>query len=396
MSSDLTRVLERIVLPHLGDTFPACSACVLHRGAVVLESAWGWIDPETRRIPVMPNTYFDLASLTKLFTATTFLRQVSAGHSAIDDRLATVIPEFGIGGARPIDGGQDPHSKELLPIDPAYAGQSVDPRRVTFRHLLTHTSGLSPWHDVYNAVDESPPPPPDHSDPIARAVRRERTLAALCAYPFVGQPDGATVRYSDIGYMLLGEAVMRLTGHDTPRDTLDRGVRFNPRRDYDIPLDRIAPTEIDSVYRQRRCWGEVHDENAAGLGGLSGHAGLFGTARAIAVFGERWRTGTVPGITPDIHAEAVREQVNDHDTRRGLGFALRARGESMVGDYASDQAYGHSGFTGTTLWIDPVQEWVIVLLTNRVYPGRDHDGAAGSITDFRRGAHDAIVKALPI
>lgn len=391
----LTEVLARVVAPHLGDTFPACSACVLHRGEIVLHDAWGWIDPETRRIPARTDTLFDLASLTKLYTTTAFLRCVSDGRVGLDDPLCTVIPEFAAVAPRGIDGGVDPHSKQPLPVDAAWSGQTVDPRAVTFRHLLTHTSGLPSWQPVYLTAGEMPAPP-DQPDPLSRAKRRSRAVAALCAYAFVGFPDGITVRYSDVGYMLLGEAVMRLTGSDLPSDAIDRGtaVVYNPLRDHGIGRERIAPTEDDPLWRGRRCWGEVHDENACGLGGVAGHAGLFGTAEAVARFGERWRTGDLHGIAPEVRTEAVRQQVQDGDTRRGLGFALRARGESMVGRYASEETFGHSGFTGTTLWIDPRGEWVVALLTNRVYAGRDHDGAAGSITDFRMAAHEAIALAL--
>lgn len=392
----LDEALTRAVLPHLGDTFPACSACVVHRGEVVLHRAWGWIDPETRRIPAQTETLFDLASLTKLYTTTAFLRCVSAGRVGLDDPLYTVIPEFAAAAVpRGIDGGVDPHSKQPLPVDPTFSGQTVDPRAVTFRHLLTHTSGLPPWQPVYRAVGGAPPPP-DQPDPLPVAERRARALTALCGYRFVGLPDGRTVRYSDVGYMLLGETVMRLTGNDLPSDAVDRGtaVVYNPLRDHGIARERIAPTEDDPLWRGRRCWGEVHDENACGLGGVAGHAGLFGTAEAVARFGEAWRTGDLPGVAPELRADAVREQVQDGEMRRGLGFALRARGESMVGRYASEDTFGHSGFTGTTLWIDPRAEWTAALLTNRVYPGRDHDGAAGSITDFRMAAHEAIALAL--
>jgi CubicO group peptidase (beta-lactamase class C family) len=391
----LIQALARAVAAHLGDTFPACSACVLHRGEVVLHHAWGWVDPETRRIPATTATLFDLASLTKLYTTTAFLRCVSDGRVALDDPLYTIIPEFAARTPRPVDGGVDPHSKHPLPVDPALSGVMVDAHAVTFRHLLTHTSGLPPWQPVYRAAGGTPPPP-DQPDPETPAERRSRALTALCAYPFVGIPDGRTVRYSDVGYMLLGEAVMRLTGGDVPSDADDRGagVLYNPLRDHAIPRERIAPTEDDPAWRGRRCWGEVHDENACGLGGVAGHAGLFGTAEAVARFGEAWRTGAVGGIAPGVRAEAVREQVQDGETRRGLGFALRAHGESMVGRYASADTFGHSGFTGTTLWIDPHAEWVIALLTNRVYPGRDHDGAAGGITAFRMAAHEAIAAGL--
>src|SRR5690606_17479173 len=101
------------------------------------------------------------------------------------------------------------HSKQRLPTPPELAGKTAAPEQVTFRHLLTHTSGLPPWRDVYNAAAEAAPTPPDVPDPVGREKRWARGLAAICQYPFVGQPDGV-VRYSDLGLMLLGEATTRL------------------------------------------------------------------------------------------------------------------------------------------------------------------------------------------
>lgn len=420
-------VVEPIVQQHLGDTFPACSVCVVHRGDTILDEGWGWIDPETKQIPVTKDTLFDLASVSKLFTATAFLSYVSGGAVKLDDPLIHVVPEFGAVSPRPVEGGHDPHSKERQPVDPLYAGQVVDPAAVTFRQLLTHTSGLPPWRDVYNAAGDAPPPV-NQADPVGRAERWARGFAAVCGYPFVGQPDGKTVRYSDIGLMLLGEATARLHGGEDLLLALEervfkplclppipnlgatkwRGggaiygmmgveceVFANPVREYELRRDEIAPTEDDPIWRKRRVWGEVHDENACGLGGVAGHAGLFGTGLAVSLLGQAWLEGAGRvALSPDVAREAVSEQVNDAGNRRGLGFALKAESDSMMGDRASERAFGHTGFTGTSLMIDPERELVVVLLTNRVYPGRWHEGAHGGIHGFRRAAHDAIVEAV--
>src|SRR5262249_9539019 len=153
--------------------------------------------------PVTPATLFDLASVTKLFTVTAFLSLVSAGKVGLHDPLASVIPEFAAHSPRSMDGGQDPHSKIHLPIPEHLARKAVDPSLVTLWHLLTHTSGLPAWRDVFNAAG-SAPVPPDAVDPIPRNERWSRAVKALCAYPFIDQP-GKKVVYSDIGLMLLGE-----------------------------------------------------------------------------------------------------------------------------------------------------------------------------------------------
>lgn len=410
---------EAIVAPileqHLGDTFPACQIAAWKRsssgriwvkpgGDTIVNGSWGWVDPETQKIPVTWETGFDLASITKLFTTTAFLWFVNERMVTLDNPLYYVIPEFAELGDRPIEGGVDPHSKQPLPVDPAYVGQRVDPRQVTFRHLLTHTSGLPPWLPIYQAAG-GPPPPPDQPDPEA-PNRWPRALDALMRVPFVGPPDGRTIRYSDIGLMLLGEAVARLGQADFPYifneqlfDNMPFTFLFDPVRYYGAKYDEFAPTEDDPTWRGRRVWGEVHDENACGVGGVAGHAGLFGDALQLLNFGKFWLDGLNWGrweFDPALARAATSLQVEYDGVRRGLGFHLKAKHDSMAGDRMSLNSYGHSGFTGTSLWIDPDNELVVVILTNRVYPGRDHVGKHGDIHDFRRGVHDAIAAACGI
>ncbi len=387
--------LEDVIRPHLGQTFPALTLTVVYHGDVLLNEGWGWIDAEERTIPVRPETQFDLASVTKLFTTTAFLSLVSADHIRLEDPLVSVVPEFGASGPRGVDGGQDPHTKVKLPTPDSARGQMVDPNRVTFFHLLTHTSGLAPWRAVFE-VAGPPPPPPDQPDPLPRATRWARAFAALCGYPFVGRPGEGVVRYSDLGLMLLGEAVSRL--HGTP-GRLDDAIRtrvlapleletltFNPLQ-HGRTRANIAPTEDDPGWRGRRCWGEVHDENACGVGGVAGHAGLFGTARDVAALGQSWLDADPRlGIDPALVSEATREHANTDGMRRGLGWLIKAHEDASAGDLFNADAFGHTGFTGTSLWVDPARRLVIATLTNRVYPGRHKQG----IHPFRRAIHDAI------
>ncbi len=390
--------LAGIVQTHLGETFPALALTVIQDGQVRLNAAWGWIDPDTRAHRVQPGTRFDLASVSKLFTTSAFLSLVSQRLARLDDPLIRVIPEFGESGPRPLDGGQDPHSKVMLATPESARGQRADPARVTFYHLLTHTSGQAPWRDVFNAAGPAPVPPTQR-DPIPRAERWARALRALCGYPFVGQPGEGIVRYSDLGLLLLGAAVSRLHGtpgaldvvlHARVFQPLDLGtLTFNPLAN---GCDRhmIAPTEMDSSWRQRRCWGEVHDENACGVGGVAGHAGLFGTARDVAAFGQAWLEGDPRlGIDPALRCFATRQHEETDGMRRGLGWMIKAHQDSSAGDRFSADSYGHTGFTGTSLWIDPERKLVVACLTNRVYPGREKPG----IHAFRRALHDAIVQA---
>jgi hypothetical protein len=262
---------------------------------------------------------------------------------------------------------------------------------------------------VYNAAAEAAPTPPDVPDPVGREKRWARGLAAICQYPFVGQPDGV-VRYSDLGLMLLGEATTRLWYAGdvvTPRshlgldmvifegicEGLGAGIRlespcFNPVRN---GLDRmmIAPTENDPAWRKRRAWGEVHDENACGVGGVAGHAGLFANARDVAAFGQAWlERDPRLMISRELMDEAVKQHAETDGERRGLGWMLRSYEGSSAGQYFSRDSFGHTGFTGTSLWIDPERALVVATLTNRVYPGREKPG----ILEFRQAVHDALAE----
>lgn len=390
--------LQSLMRANLESVFPAAALCVVHRGDVVLNRAWGWIDPDTRLYPTQPDTWFDLASVTKLFTVTAFLSLVSNGKTRLDAPIITVLPEFGHSGSRPMDGGQDPHSKKHLPTPDDLRGKTIDPARVTFRHLLAHTSGLAPWRDVYNASGPAPTSP-DVPGPVSRAERWSKALVALWDYPFVGEP-GETVRYSDLGLMLLGEAVSRL--HGTPgeldRAVLERVVKplglntvtFNPVRSGN-DRHRVAPTEYDTTWRKRRVWGEVHDENACGVGGVAGHAGLFAAARDVAALGQAWlEEDKRLNIAPELLREAKQEQTNGE--RRGLGWVLKSpeAGVSSAGDVFSLSSYGHTGFTGTSLWIDPERQLVVAALTNSVYPGRLRPGTF----EFRRAVHTLLAENL--
>jgi CubicO group peptidase (beta-lactamase class C family) len=219
-------------------------------------------------------------------------------------------------------------------------------------------------------------------------------------YPFVDRP-GRAYAYSDLGYMLLGETVRRL--HGEPLDAIVRselasGAGFGDLvyrpPDAGIARERIVPTSVDELWRHRRCWGEVEDENAAGMGGIAGHAGLFATAHAVARFGDAWRTRSPAlGIRPALIDAASLDQTAGHDVTRGSVWQLR--GTRPQDEDASHLAplgpgaFGHTGFTGTSLTIDPTRELVIVLLSNRVYASRTHQG----IEELRAALHRAIAAA---
>ena len=372
----------------LGCVFPAAALHIRQGGVTIFERAYGYLDPDTAQRPTQAASLFDLASLTKLFTATAFMRLVEAGLVALTTPVAEVLPEFA--GQRPIGPTEDPLASVTVPPNPQFAGQEVDAGTITFWHLLTHTSGLAAWRSLYRV-------PLPHLVP---ADLRARRIGAIYREYGFAYPPGARVVYSDLGFILLGEAIARLAG--APLEVyLRRAVleplgllrtTYNPLRNGFSP-EGIVPTEL-CAWRHRRCVGEVHDENSASLGGVAGHAGLFSTAAEVAALGQLYLEG---GITHGVRllaretvAEMVRVQVGSDEDPRGLGWHQRSAGYSSSGHGFSPRSFGHTGFTGTSLWVDPDRELVVALLTNRVYYGRDPQ----PITDFRPRLHDAVLTDL--
>jgi serine-type D-Ala-D-Ala carboxypeptidase len=367
----VTRLLEDGV----GRAYPGAVVAVLFRGEVILRQAVGLVSHKPAPRAATPATIYDLASLTKVVATTPLILQATAeGRLGLDDPLSTHIPD-------------SPHSG------------------ITLRHLLTHTSGLPAWIPFY--LDESG---------YEAIVRR----AAAVSPEF---PPGAQVVYSDLGFILLGEVARRSLG--APLDTLARTRLFAPLGMADtgyLPTQemrgRIAPTEDGTAieqgmtgaagrryrWRHRLIWGEVHDSNAYAMGGVSGHAGVFGTADDLIAYARMWLAGgrgpKGPIIPPDLVRQAttrqmpaqVAAQVAPQMTgaaSRGLGWALSGS-QGWWGDRLSARAYGHTGFTGTALVVDPEHDLAIVFLTNAVHFGRDRT----EILALRPQVATAVARAL--
>jgi CubicO group peptidase (beta-lactamase class C family) len=373
---------------------PTLALVVRWSGRAVLDLRAGWMDPDARTQPTRPDALFDLASITKTITATLVLQLVSRGLIALDDPVASVIPELGEAGPHLVEGGQEPLTRRRLPTPSERAGWTADPAAVTFRQLLTHTSGLAPWRSVFEAAGPVPPEP-GAADPVDPVIRHAAAIEAVVAYPFVDRP-GRAFAYSDLGFMLLGETLRRL--HGTSLDAIVRSelalglglddLVYRPQ-EAGVDRERVVPTSIDELWRHRRCWGEVEDENAAGMGSVAGHAGLFGTADAVARFGEAWRMRSPSlAIGHAIVADATRDQTSDLDVTRGLGWQLHGRrpldeDAAHLRSLALD-AFGHTGFTGTSIAVDPTRALVVVLLTNRVYASRTNPGIEALRAELHR------------
>ncbi len=327
-----------------------CTACVLlveRRGARETYAA-GSLCPDPEGGPDAPCTetsIFDLASLTKLATTALTLALVRERVIDLDMPLREIVPDF--------------------------RGAGKD--RVTIAHVLTHTAGLLWWKPLYQeagSVDEAVWLAAQ--EPLAREV--------------------GTFTYSDLGYVMLTAGLARAGDAPFPELIRERVLgpvdaqtcSFGPR-----PAAECAATEIDASWRHKRLRGEVHDENSFGMGGIAGHAGLFGTAADVAAIARVFRDGAVIGN--ELAALARREHARGENVRRGLGLALRAPDGPMCGRWFGQDAWGHSGFTGTTLWVDPALDLTVVLLTNRVYFGRDN---ADELYRFRIAVHEAVSKPL--
>ncbi|MDQ6781738.1 MAG: beta-lactamase family protein [Candidatus Eremiobacteraeota bacterium] len=327
------------------------SAAVVHirlDGDVVFEEAFGARRPGAPA--TAPDCLFDLASITKLFTTTALLALFDRRRFALDDPITVVMPEF--------------------------AGTDARRAQVSYRHLLTHTSGL-PAYANYR----------EESGPAA-------IIARICATPLVSRP-GSEVLYSDLGFMLAGALIERIWG--APLDQALHELVASPMQLSDLCfrpepqlLRQVVCTENDPR-RKRLLRGEVHDENAWAMGGAAGHAGLFGSAEAVADLAEMYRRGG-PAPEPVLMRPTARAATRlqaDGAERRGLGWALHGPGSSC-GDLLSPEAYGHTGYTGTSVWVDPQRALTVVLLTNRVHVSRDPE----PIRQFRIAMHDAVVHDL--
>lgn len=405
--------LDHLLQDAVPSVAPAIVCQVEQGGRVLYAKGYGWINPMLKRQPVTTETIFDYASLTKLFTATACLRMHDAGLLDLDQSVSDFLPDFA--GPRYIGPVEDPLTKEAMPPPEPWRNLNlpVSATLVTFRHLLTHTSGLPGWRNLYSICGGIPQRP--NSTHRAELLRRQRVgLAAICGFNFA-YPPGQSYIYSDIGLILLGNALAACAGDPTIAETLRNWVfrplglntHFNPSS---VVVDRVAPTEF-CAWRQRRLHGEVQDENAAGLGGIAGHAGLFGTATDLCRLGNLFlaqggnllhRATVAASISPQVETIAagmpLTRSSSSHgavmtlagEIRHGLGWMLRGDPELTCSRALGPRSFGHIGYTGTSVWCDPDRELVVTLLTNRVYHGRNPD----AIASLRFAAHHAVVSGL--
>ena len=319
------------------------------RGEMVAFSGFGKFTYDAAASEVKPETVFDVASLTKPVAATTMAMILyERGLLALDEPVSVVVPE--------LEANPDSRSQQI-----------------TFRMLLAHSSGL-----------------PAHAR-LFEAVQGEEVFRAACRLPLVAAP-GTHAEYSDIGFIVLGKALERLAGEDI--DTFCRREIFAPlgmiRTMFKPPVatrSSIPPTRNDP--QRKTIQGEVDDENADAMGGVAGHAGLFSTVRDLAVFANCLLNGGSPLLRPEVVSLFTSRQKLPPESSWALGWDTPTA-PSSSGKYLSPRSYGHLGFTGSSLWIDPERHLAIALLTNRTWPDR----RSQAIKKVRPALHDAIVEAL--
>ena len=348
-------VLERAVADK---AFPGATLAVGYRGKVAFR-AFGKLSYDAKAPQTNLETVYDVASLTKVIATTTLVAKLVEGDFPVsldlDARVERYLPEWAAG----------PQPEWRHPV--------------TVRHLLTHTSGLPAFKEYWRT-----------------SKNKQDTLTKIFAEPLEYEP-GTKEIYSDLGIILMAEIIERLTGRTL--DDLAKTYIFSPLAMKDTMFrppkklwPQIAPTEFDGRLRNRLVHGEVHDENAFAIGGVSGHAGLFSTAPDLAAFCQMLLNGGVYAHHRILRRATIAQFTTPQQLSSGartLGWAVPTEGSSS-GHFFSAHSFGHTGYTGTSIWIDPDRELFIVLLTNRVNPTRENQ----KIAQVRPALHDAVMQAL--
>ena len=353
--------------------FPGATLAVGYKGKVSVH-AFGKLSYEASAAATTPATMYDIASLTKVVATTTIVAKLTEGDFAVpldlDAKVERYLPEW--------TRGRQPESglKNIFHENPS----DLEWRhRVTVRYLMTHTSGLPPFKEYWRT-----------------SKSKQDTLDKIFAEPLEYEP-GTKEIYSDLGIILMAEIIERLTGK--PLDELATNLIFEPLGMKDSMYrparklwPQIAPTEFDKNLRMRLVQGEVHDENAFAIGGVSGHAGVFSTAPDLAAFCQMLLNGGVYAHQRILKRATIAQFTAPQQLSGGLrtlGWAVPTEGGSG-GHFLGAHSFGHTGFTGTSIWIDPDKQLFVVLLTNRVHPTRENM----KIAQVRPALHDAVMQAL--
>lgn len=356
MSTEKLLELDMVMQEAIDDSvFPGGVIGVMRKGVMVWQQGYGYHDYDKTR-QVSNSDIYDLASLTKVVaTTTSIMKLVDDGRIDVQDKVAKYIPEF----------------------------DTDEKREITIEQLLIHTSGL-PAFQVY--VDEL-----KTREEIVDAVRNE---------PLINKP-GEEYVYSDLGFILLAEIVEEVSGLRVDRYVRNNfyypmGMKssfFNPKNVGRWISNRIPPTEIDTTYRNGLVQAEVHDERAWFMDGVAGHAGLFSSADDLAKLAFLFLNNGHFGGVDYLSSETIKYFTERRSpiNQRAYGFDRKSEGFSTAGQLTGPNSFGHTGFTGTSFWIDPDEEIAIILLTNRVHPSRTY---GSTISRVRARIADTVMEAI--
>lgn len=353
MSADRLTTVDRVVRRGItAGAYPGASVVVGRKGYAVWQKGYGRLGWTTTSPAVVPEeSIYDLASLTKVIATTTAAMILyDEGKLDLKAPVQRYLPEF--------------------------TGDMKD--QVTIEHLLTHRSGLAPGRQLWKTA-RTP------------AEAKQQVLESR-----LQQRPGALYNYSDLGPDILGWVIERISGQSLDQFTESRifeplGMNDTGWRPARALVPRIAPTEVTPP-RGYPVRGEVADESAFALGGIAGHAGLFGTATDLSVFAQMMINGGEYEGTRIVKEETVRLFTTEVQDHRALGWEVAA-GERGAGEYLSHNAFGHTGYTGTSIWIDPDRDLFVILLTNRVHAARARRPGI-IIADVRHDLADAAALAV--
>lgn len=355
------------------EVFPGAVLAVRASGRLHFTVAVGRLSSDRTSPSVESTTVYDLASLTKpLVTATSVLLLIQQAKLALDHRVETILDEVG--------------------------GSEIG--KVSVQDLLTHSSGLPGWRPLYERLE---------AKGVVAGEAQPRTIRQAVLQLIRDEPliyiQGTKSLYSDLSFILLGLVVERVGGLSLDQFYLERVVKplraavlhFRPcaktKSNFEVSLagdvHQVAPTEWDD-WRGRLLHGEVHDENAAAMGGIAGHAGLFGTAEAVLAVSGAWLRayrGQPSILNPELARQFATRQSHIPQSSWALGWDTPSV-PSSSGSYFSTESFGHLGYTGTSLWIDPKKDLEVVLLSNRVHPSRRNE----KIREFRPLIHDLVAR----
>ena len=347
--------------------FPSAVYLVAEREKILYTDALGYSVVEPYRVANKLDTIYDLASLTKpLVTTLLCARRIELGELTLDSSVSHYLPEF----------------------------DRTDKQMITVRELLTHTSGLPAWRPLYILTDDEP----------------ERAAGAIANLDLEYKP-GTRVVYSDLGFIALGILLERMTGHQlaelarkeifeplnlkqtffNPEVALQTGIAAcETGNAYEANMSKQMNAGVYANSRQRVIWGEVHDGNAYFLGGAAGHAGLFSTASETFLIAQQFLSESTKLLAPDTCKMFRENMTPDLEEARSIGWQLAATKDSTGGVDLPPGSFGHNGFTGTCVWIDPHQR-IFILLTNRTHA---HALPFANINAVRREFNRLAIKAL--